>query len=71
MTYQFTTYPSGAVMCCYRLESGGSINVVNRDAGLSIAERREMAQKEVDRILMMTATDNVIESVGNSVDVVV
>lgn len=65
----FTTYPSGAVLCCSRHDHGAVV-VVNRDYDVSAQERANRARKEVERI-MMTATDYQIESVGSNIDVVV
>lgn len=66
----YTEYTSGAVMCCSRHDNG-LVVVVNRDYDVSPLVRADRARQEVERILMMTATDNVIESVSNSADVVV
>lgn len=65
----YTEYPSGAVLCMARRDSGAVVAVC-RDLDVSPLVRADRARQEVERIMMMTATDNVIESVGNSVDTI-
>ncbi len=47
---KFVTYPSGSVLCCAPHESG-SIMALCSDMHLSLQERHDKAQQEVQEIL--------------------
>jgi len=47
---KFVTYPSGAVLCCAPHDSG-SIMALCSDLQLSLQERHDKAQQEVQEIL--------------------
>lgn len=47
---KFVTYPSGAVLCCVPHESG-SIMAVCRDPEITLQERADKAEREVQEIL--------------------
>ena len=47
---KFVTYPSGSVLCCAPHDSG-SIMALCSDMHLSLPERAEKAQQEVQEIL--------------------
>jgi hypothetical protein len=47
---KFVTYPSGSVLCCAPHDSG-SIMALCSDLQLSLQERAEKAQQEVQEIL--------------------
>lgn len=69
MSYRYTEYPSGAVLCALKRDNGAVIAVC-RDLDVPPIVRADRARQEVDRI-MMIATGCQIESVGNNVDAVV
>jgi hypothetical protein len=47
---KFVTYPSGSVLCCAPHDSG-SIMVLCSDMHLSLQERHDKAQQQVQEIL--------------------
>ena len=68
MSYRYTEYPSGAVLCMSKNDSG-SVVAVCRDLDVAPIVRADRARQEVDRI-MMIATGCQIESAGNNVDTI-
>lgn len=54
---KFVTYPSGAVLCCAPHDSG-SIMALCADEELSLQERHDKAQQEVQEILDRLEANN-------------